>query len=369
MKGAASMMSRRLVASVESRWSRSPVVTAGEAIVRAVLHHLAADAIGARVGDGDADDAEQIGHVAPARGDRQRHALDLGERGQGARDVDDVPRRTHPRDELVLAAVHRRIGGEQPRGQREGRGADTAGAGDADRLADARIGRPDVGDGEVGRHLHARVDVAHGRAAHVGDIDAREIERLAALLVAECPGVGAVVRLPFEVDLAVDEIEPIEPALAPQERQWRDPRVDPRRVEQIGAAGPGGVGDRHPLGDELDLERREIELEVAVDPHCAMRLAADESFEGRAQEAALGDIEHQPDRDDQRDDREHDVARDSPRTAAARGQDPRAPSFRFRIGPPSLRFACGGGMGPASRARRYRTARPSRAAAAVHACS
>ena len=35
-----------------------------------------------------------------------------------------------------------------------------------------------------------------------------------------------------------------------------------------------------------------------------MRLAADESFEGRAQEAALGDIEHQPDRDDQRDDRE-----------------------------------------------------------------
>ena len=193
-----------------------------------------------------------------------------------------------------------------------------------------------------------------------------------------------MVGLPFEVDLAVDEIEPIEPALAPEQRQWRDSRVDPRRIEQIGAAGPGGVRDRHPLGDELDLERREIELEVAVDAHRAMRLAADESFEGRAQEAALGDIEHQPDRDDQRDDREHDVARDSPRPAAARGRDRlgRGGSGRLHRGakrvrprsgsasvPPSLRFARGGGKGPASRARRYRTARPSRAAAAVHACS
>jgi hypothetical protein len=49
-----------------------------------------------------------------------------------------------------------------------------------------------------------------------------------------------------------------------------------------------------PLGNELDVDRVEIELEVALDLHVAVGLAGDDALEAVPQEAALGDEQHRP---------------------------------------------------------------------------
>ena len=69
--------------------------------------------------------------------------------------------------------------------------------------------------------------------------------------------------------------------------------VDLLRLEEI-ALHPGRIGDRHPLGEEFDVPRIEIELEIARDPHLTLGLAGDDPFEGVLEEAPLGDEQDRP---------------------------------------------------------------------------
>src|SRR3546814_16348250 len=76
------------------------------------------------------------------------------------------------------------------------------------------------------------------------------------------------------------------------------------------------VRDAYVLGIEFDVERREIELEIAADIDLALKLRRRETLEGAFQETALGDEQYQPDCEpDQQDDSES-PDRDPQRTRA-----------------------------------------------------
>src|SRR3546814_13535877 len=75
-------------------------------------------------------------------------------------------------------------------------------------------------------------------------------------------------------------------------------------AEKVGAAGPGRIGDGHMFCAELDGDGIEIKLEIAADAHGAFQAAAEHPFEGMLEEAALGDEEDQPEREEDADDPE-----------------------------------------------------------------
>ena len=167
---------------------------------------------------------------------------------------------------------------------------------------------------DVRDQRHLGVAIAHPRSAHHRAAYVRQFERCA--VAAERPGVALVRRIPFEIGVAVDEHERIEPLLAAeQERERRDAGVDQLRREQVGATRPFRVRHRQPLGDELDVERCEIELEVARHLHVAFREAADISLERRFEEAALGDEQDEPGEHDEADDCRQDARDDAKRHA------------------------------------------------------
>jgi hypothetical protein len=285
---------------------------AREAIDVAGLHPSRLDVVAPRFGQDDVDDPEQLGDVAAARARGERHVLDLGDRRQRPRNVDHVVRRPGAPGELVLTAVGGRVGRQKLRRDAERRRAEHPLAREADRLADPRVGRADVVDREIGAQAHARVEVTHRRAPHRRDIDARKFERLAALLLAERPRIGGMALVPFQIDRTVHQIEPVEPALAEEQRQRRDPRIDPLAAEQVWPGRPGGVREGEAFGVEFDLERGEVELEVAADAHLAAGEPPDDGLERPLQEASLGDVQHQPDQRRDRDDRDDRVTDDSP---------------------------------------------------------
>jgi hypothetical protein len=119
-------------------------------------------------------------------------------------------------------------------------------------------------------------------------------------------------RIPLQIDRTVDEIQPAYSPLAEDQRQRRDLHVELVSRVQVRLACPIRVRKREPLGIEFDPERCEIQLKIAADGDGPMRHRPDDSLERMLQKAPLGDIQHQPDRHDQRDDPEQDVADDMP---------------------------------------------------------
>src|SRR3546814_8653339 len=88
-------------------------------------------------------------------------------------------------------------------------------------------------------------------------------------------------------------------------RQGGKPGVDFLRREELLRARPCRVRDAYVLGIEFDVERREIELEIAADIDLALKLRRRETLERAFQETALGDEQYQPDcEQDQQDDRD-----------------------------------------------------------------
>ena len=163
--------------------------------------------------------------------------------------------------ELVGAARHRRVGRQQRARGGERRSAREAGAGEAQARPDARVGRAQGLELQVRDELQLAVDIAQHRAGERRAVDARHLERLAlGVRVAERPGVVVVRPVPFEVDRAVGEQQVANVPLAEDQRQGRDAAVDAVGMEELRPRRPGGVGDRQPLGHEVNLERIEIEL-------------------------------------------------------------------------------------------------------------
>src|SRR3546814_18608027 len=78
-------------------------------------------------------------------------------------------------------------------------------------------------------------------------------------------------------------------------RQGRKPGVDFLRREELLRARPCRVRDAYVLGLEFDVERREIELEIAADIHLALKLRRCQPLERPFQATTLGDEQYQPD--------------------------------------------------------------------------
>ena len=266
----------------------------GEPVVRSRLHQLRVQRVRPRLRNHDADNPKQFGQVAPRRLHLQRHVLDIRDGRQRARDVYPVVRGIGGQRQFVLAAGHRRIGRQQLGAQREGGGSYDPLAGQSDGMPDPGVRRPDVVDLQIRQQLQPRIEIAYRRAGHGRAVDQREVERLAALLVVERPAVGGVRRVPFQIDRAVGQVQPVEPPLAEDQRPGGDSRVDPVRRKQHRLGRPGRVRDAQPLGIEFDRDRIEIQLEIARNADRTVGQRADDAFERVLQEPPLGDVQHQP---------------------------------------------------------------------------
>ena len=154
---------------------------------------------------------------------------------------------------------------------------------------------------------HLGVEIIDVRTDRRSPFDMRELERLALFVrVAERPSIALVRRVPRQIDLGAVEIEPHQFAPPEDQRPGAQPRVDMLRGEQLPAA-PGRIGYAQSVRDELDVDPVEIELEISRDLHVALNLLADDAFERMLQEAALGDVEHQPGKDDRQEKAEDDA--------------------------------------------------------------
>ena len=227
--------------------------------------------------------------------------------------------------ELDLCAPerHRRVGREQLALVGEGVALIVAVALEADRVVDVRAGRVDIAEALVGRDLHFRVAVAQRRAGHRGMLDHRHLEGLALLIgVAERPAVVRAALVPLHVDRAIVEMQPACMIMAEDRADRRDPRVDMVGGEEVRLRRPVRVGDGHSVRHELDVDRIEIELEVAGHAHLALRQAACDALEAMLEEAALGDEQDRPGKNDQPDqagdDRQPDTERRVPSAARTR---------------------------------------------------
>ena len=204
--------------------------------------------------------------------------------------------------ELVAPARHQFVRRGLRARQRERLAAHRAAAGEADRVIDMRALGVVLGldglEADVGQHLHLGIAIADRGARDGRAQDLGHLERRAG---AERPGVELVLRVPLGIDMAVDEIDELDPLGAEDQRESGDTRIDQPRFEKVRAAGEGWVGDGQPLRQELHVERIEVELEIAGDRHPTPRETTRIGFEGGLQEAPLGDEQHQPDQQDQPD--------------------------------------------------------------------
>ena len=126
-------------------------------------------------------------------------------------------------------------------------------------------------------------------------------------------------RVPLQIDRGPLQFEPAKPPLAENQRQGRYPAVDQLSLEQIGPRRIAGVGNRQTLGQKLDFDRIEEQLEIPADRNLAVRERSGDPLEGMSQEPPLGDEEHEPDREHQRDDPDQHVPDDAPPASGAFG--------------------------------------------------
>ncbi len=267
---------------------------------------------------------EQQPRIGAAHREVGGGAVDRGQRRHRAVEVEMRLAGIGVQLDLRAAQRHRRIGREQRARIGEGVALIVAGALEADRIVDVRAGRVDVAEALVGRDLHFRIAVAQRRAGHRGMLDHRHLEGLALLIgVAERPRIVRVGLVPLHVDRGIVEMQPACVIVTEDRADRRDARVDMVGGEEVGLRRAVRVGDGHPVGDELDVDRIEIELEVARHAHLALRQAARDALEAVLEEAALGDEQDRPGEEDQPDqageDRQPDAQRRVPAAALARG--------------------------------------------------
>ena len=235
----------------------------------------------ARFGYRDADEIEQIGQVGAAHVHLESRPFQLGRAGQRAGHVHDAPGALGMQPQPILAAGERGVGALQCAFEGERMAPRPAGAGEPDLTGEARIARLDRAESDIGGQLHfgiavAQIALVQGRAA-----DHRQLQRLAFHIgIAEGPGVAPPRRIPFQIDIAIDQVQPVGPPIAENQRNGGDFGIDQARVEEIVIGRPFGVRHRHPLGKELDVDRIEIELKITADLHLSPRLSGDDRFEG-----------------------------------------------------------------------------------------
>ena len=224
--------------------------------------------------------------------------------------------------DLRAAQRHRRVRAKQRARIGEGMALIVAVALEADRIFDMRAGRIDVAETLIGRDLHLGIAVAQRRAGHRSALDHGHLERLALLVgVAERPCIVGVGLVPLGIDRGACQIEPARMIMAEDRANRRNPRVDMIGGKEIGLRRPVGIGDGDAVGDELDVDRIEIELEIARHADLALRHAARDALDAMLEEAALGDEQDRPGEKDQADqagqDRQPDPQRRIPSAAHA----------------------------------------------------
>ena len=152
----------------------------------------------------------------------------------------------------VFAARGRGIGRQHPTRKRKRLCAQRSLASKVHVIGKMRIVGLNRFNVKMRRKLHQRIGVIDA-CSH--DLRANDVGQLKIRLgfgrIAEGERVALTRPIPRQVKPRATHVEPLYSSFTGDERQCRDPRIDPVSAEEI-ALAPCGIGNGHALGDKLD---------------------------------------------------------------------------------------------------------------------